>query len=47
MKTWMDEQMDAVLDVKKTQKNTLMVQSFFFFTFYNVLVPAGKLLPCI
>lgn len=45
MKTWMDEQMDAVLDVKKT-KNTLMVQSFFL-TFYNVLVPAGKLLPCI
>lgn len=45
MKTWMDEQMDAVLDVKKT-KNTLMVQ-YFFFTFYNVLVPAGKLLPCI
>lgn len=45
MKTWMDEQMDAVLDVKKNQ-NTLMVQSFFF-TFYNVLVPAGKLLPCI
>lgn len=46
MKTWMDEQMDAVLDVKKKKKNTLMVQSFFF-TFYNVLVPAGKLLPCI
>lgn len=45
MKTWMDEQMDAVLDVKKKQ-NTLMVQSFFL-TFYNVLVPAGKLLPCI
>lgn len=46
MKTWMDEQMDAVLDVKKNKKH-LDGTVFFFLTFYNVLVPAGKLLPCI
>lgn len=45
MKTWMDEQMDAVLDVKKKKKH--LDGTVFFLTFYNVLVHAGKLLLCI
>lgn len=31
MKTWMDEQMDAVLDVKKKQKKHLDGTVFFFY----------------